>query len=89
MSRVAEGPNDDLLEGVLAGDRAAIGRAITLVESSRADHRADARALLAERIGLKPKNPHAWRRYAEALELAGDATAAKTARQRCSTLLSA
>ena len=49
----------------------------------------DARALLAERIGLKPKNPHAWRRYAEALKLAGDATAAKTARQRCSTLLAA
>ena len=58
MSRVAEGPNDDLLEGVLAGDRAAIGRAITLVESSRADHRADARALLA---ALAPRSGGAHR----------------------------
>ena len=36
----------DLAEDVLAGKRAAISRAITLVESSRRDHRADARALL-------------------------------------------
>ena len=43
----------------------------------------------AERIALKPKNPHTWRRYADALELAGDARAAKTARQQCSTLLAA
>jgi len=58
VSRVAGGPNDDLLEGVLAGDRAAIGRAITLVESSRADHRADARALLA---ALAPRSGGAHR----------------------------
>ncbi len=64
--------------------------ALVLTEAALQGKRAtDARALLAERIGLKPKNPHAWRRYAEALELAGDATAAKTARQRCLTLLSA
>jgi LAO/AO transport system kinase len=37
---------NDLAEDVLAGRRAAISRAITLVESSRRDHRADARALL-------------------------------------------
>ena len=62
--------------------------ALVLTEAALQGKRAtDARALLAERIGLKPKNPHAWRRYAEALELAGDATAAKTARQQCSTLL--
>lgn len=36
----------DLAEGVLAGDRSAISRAITLVESTRADHRATARELL-------------------------------------------
>src|SRR5947208_3229546 len=38
----------DLTEGVLAGQRAAIARAITLVESKRADHLADAQQLLRE-----------------------------------------
>lgn len=37
-----------LARGVLAGDRSALARAITLVESSRPDHRSAARALLAE-----------------------------------------
>ncbi|WP_238473603.1 methylmalonyl Co-A mutase-associated GTPase MeaB [Nocardioides cavernaquae] len=37
-----------LVEGVRAGQRAAISRAITLVESSRRDHRLAARELLAE-----------------------------------------
>ncbi|MEO6886990.1 MAG: methylmalonyl Co-A mutase-associated GTPase MeaB [Jatrophihabitantaceae bacterium] len=37
-----------LADGVRAGDRAAIARAITLVESRRADHRAQAQELLAE-----------------------------------------
>src|SRR3954468_2194115 len=46
---------DDLLEGVLAGRRAAIGRAITLVESTRPDHRARAQELLVE------LTPHAGR----------------------------
>jgi LAO/AO transport system kinase len=41
-----------LAEDVLAGRRAAISRAITLVESSRRDHRADARELLE---ALTPK----------------------------------
>ena len=36
----------ELAEDVLAGRRASVSRAITLVESSRADHRAEARALL-------------------------------------------
>ena len=36
-----------LVEGVLAGRRAAVSQAITLVESSRAEHRAEARDLLA------------------------------------------
>src|SRR5215470_12770556 len=35
-----------LADAVLAGDRRALARAITLVESTRADHRADACALL-------------------------------------------
>lgn len=51
----------ELAERVLAGDRAAIARAITLVESRRADHRAGAQRLLsvllphagaAQRIGI-------------------------------------
>jgi LAO/AO transport system kinase len=37
----------ELAEGVRAGRRAAVSRAITLVESRRADHRAQARDLLA------------------------------------------
>lgn len=36
----------DLADGVSVGQRAAISRAITLVESSRSDHRAEARELL-------------------------------------------
>ncbi len=51
---------DDLARGVAAGERRALARAITLVESGRADHRADAARLLsalpqdrqALRIGL-------------------------------------
>ena len=35
-----------LADGVLAGERSAVSRAITLVESSRADHRSSARELL-------------------------------------------
>ncbi len=37
---------DALAEGVLAGDRRALARAITLIESTRADHRRDAAQLL-------------------------------------------
>jgi LAO/AO transport system kinase len=37
---------DDLVDGVVAGRRAAVSRAITLVESSRPEHRARARDLL-------------------------------------------
>ena len=39
---------DSLADGVVAGRRAAVSRAITLVESSRPEHRLEARALLAE-----------------------------------------
>ncbi|PWW64497.1 methylmalonyl Co-A mutase-associated GTPase MeaB [Actinokineospora spheciospongiae] len=47
-------PNlDSLVKGVLAGDRALLSRAITLVESRRADHRALAQELLVELL------PHA------------------------------
>ena len=37
-----------LVQDVLAGKRAAVARAITLVESKRADHREQAQALLRE-----------------------------------------
>ena len=40
--------SDDLLKPLLAGDRRALARAITLIESTRADHRERADALLAE-----------------------------------------
>jgi LAO/AO transport system kinase len=40
--------SDTLLEPLLAGDRRALARAITLIESTRADHRARADSLLAE-----------------------------------------
>ena len=51
---------DDLAKGIIAGERRALARAITLVESGRADHRAAAAELLAKlpadrqalRIGL-------------------------------------
>ena len=39
---------DDLIAGVLAGDRTAVGRAITLVESTRPDDRGPAQELLSE-----------------------------------------
>ncbi|MFM9849605.1 MAG: methylmalonyl Co-A mutase-associated GTPase MeaB [Hyphomicrobiaceae bacterium] len=39
-------PIDDFVSGVLGGDRATLARAITLVESGRADHRALAEDLL-------------------------------------------
>ena len=53
MARAQVDPAE-LAAGVLARDRAAISRAITLVESSRAEHRARARELLA---GLTPAAP--------------------------------
>jgi LAO/AO transport system kinase len=48
----------DLADAVRAGDRRALARAITLVESTRADHRADAVSLLDE---LMPSTGNAVR----------------------------
>jgi LAO/AO transport system kinase len=48
----------ELVDGVLAGERAAVARAITLVESRRADHREQAQQLLA---GLLPHTGAAQR----------------------------
>ncbi|MBU9764965.1 methylmalonyl Co-A mutase-associated GTPase MeaB [Mycobacterium sp. TNTM28] len=41
-------PVPELADGIRAGDRAALARAITLVESTRADHRRQAQELLLE-----------------------------------------
>jgi LAO/AO transport system kinase len=43
---------DDLVDGIVAGRRAAVSRAITLVESSRPEHRVEARELLAALPGV-------------------------------------
>ena len=48
-----------------------------------------ARALLAERSALQPGNPQAWRRFAQALEGAGDVAAAQSARDKAEALLAA
>jgi LAO/AO transport system kinase len=45
---VPDTPVTTLASKILAGDRRALARGITLVESTRPDHRADANALLAE-----------------------------------------
>lgn len=44
----------ELLAGILSGDRALLSQAITLVESSRPEHRASARALLGALSGSDP-----------------------------------
>jgi LAO/AO transport system kinase len=59
-----------LADRILAGERAALARGITLVESKRADHQAEARGLL-ERLG-----PHAGR--AQRLGLTGVPGAGKS-----------
>ncbi len=47
---------DELAERVLAGDRRALARAITLIESTRADHRETAEALLARLLPASGKS---------------------------------
>lgn len=49
---------EDYKQGVLGGQRALLGRAITLIESSRPDHQRTARALLTE---LMPHTGQSWR----------------------------
>ncbi len=46
-----------LIEGILAGDRARIGKALTLVESRRDDHRGQARELLQRLEEHAPAKP--------------------------------
>jgi LAO/AO transport system kinase len=45
----------DLVRGIRAGDRATLARAITLIESKRADHRADAHRLVQDILPLTGK----------------------------------
>lgn len=61
-----------------------------LIEAALKCQRYDlARALLAERSALQPGNPQAWRRFAQALDGAGDDAAAKSARDHAEALLAA
>ena len=48
---------DELVEGVLQGDRTSLGKALTLVESSRSDDREVVESLLAQ-ISLKTGEAH-------------------------------
>ncbi|HZP70851.1 MAG TPA: methylmalonyl Co-A mutase-associated GTPase MeaB [Pseudolabrys sp.] len=48
-------PSADLIRGVRAGDRAMLARAITLIESKRADHRKTAHRLVQELLPLTGK----------------------------------
>lgn len=47
----------------------------------------EARALLSERVALKRANPWSWRRYADALEAAGETKSAGEARKKAEALL--
>lgn len=49
----------------------------------------EARALLCERTALKPKNVWSWRRYADALEAAGESSSAAEAKKKAEALLAA
>ena len=52
----AKPKHEDLAEAVTAGDRRALARAITLIESTRADHRAEATALLGRLLPAAGKS---------------------------------
>jgi LAO/AO transport system kinase len=61
----------DLVDGVLAGNRRALAKAITLIESTRADHQTRAQALLA---ALLPKSGAAIRLGISGVPGAGKST---------------
>jgi predicted Zn-dependent protease len=48
-----------------------------------------ARALLSERMRLKPDNAWTWQRYAQALQAVGDHTAARQATEQARSVLAA
>ena len=66
---------DGLAEAVRSGDRAALARAITLVESGRPDHRAAARDLLTT---LLPRAGNSWRVGISGVPGAGKSTFVET-----------
>ena len=57
-------PASDLARGIKAGDRATLARAITLIESKRADHRQTAH-LLVQQLLPQPRlrEPLQWLKY--------------------------
>lgn len=55
MARPAPSPHADIARGIRAGDRATLARAITLIESKRADHRSSAHHLVQELLPLTGK----------------------------------
>jgi len=55
MASRTEQPRSDLARGIRAGDRATLARAITLIESKRADHRKTAHLLVQELLPLTGK----------------------------------
>ena len=62
LGEVLGGPRDAevMRERLLAGDRAALARAITLAESKRPDHRAAARGLIDAVLPLAPGVVRVW-----------------------------
>ncbi|MGH6934533.1 MAG: methylmalonyl Co-A mutase-associated GTPase MeaB [Dongiaceae bacterium] len=52
----AKAPTNDLAKAVIAGDRRALARAITLIESTRSDHGAEAAALLDQLLPAAGKS---------------------------------
>jgi tetratricopeptide (TPR) repeat protein len=62
-------------------DRMVVGAAL------RSRHHALARALLSERLALRPDNVWGWQRHAELLSETGDETGADAARERARSLL--
>ena len=52
--------NTELAKGVLSGDRACLARAITLMESSRSDHREQADLLQQHLLSNRKLKPSNW-----------------------------
>jgi LAO/AO transport system kinase len=55
VARPAPSPHKEIAQGIRAGDRATLARAITLIESKRADHRSSAHHLVQELLPLTGK----------------------------------
>ena len=55
MAARTEAASPELVRGIRAGERATLARAITLIESKRADHRGEAHRLVQELLPLTGK----------------------------------